>query len=51
MTQNKNESFLNVKTVNITEREHAFKSFASAYNVEILHSFDPEPLNLLLKVN
>ena len=27
----------------ITKREHAFKGFASPYNVEILNSFNPEP--------
>ena len=32
-------NFLNEK---ITNREHAFKAYASAYNVEILNSFNPE---------
>ena len=26
----------------ITKREHAFKVYASTYNVEILNSFNPE---------
>ena len=34
--------FLNEKTVNIAKTEHAFKDFASTYNVEILNFFDPE---------
>ena len=32
----------NEKNVKITKREHAFKSYASTYNVEILNSFNPE---------
>ena len=27
----------------MTKRAHAFKSFASSYNVGILNSFNPEP--------
>ena len=30
------------KNIKITKREHAFKGFASTYNVEILNSFNPE---------
>ena len=26
----------------MTKQSHAFKGFASSYNVEILNSFDPE---------
>ena len=26
----------------ITKREHAFKDYASTYNVEILNSFNPD---------
>ena len=32
----KNENFLNEKTIKITKREHAFKGYASIYNIEIL---------------
>ena len=38
----KNEIFLNEKNVKVTKPEHAFKGFASSYNVEILNSFYPE---------
>ena len=38
----KREIFLNKKNVKVTKREHAFKGFASTYNVEILNSFYPE---------
>ena len=38
----KSEDFLNEKTANITKREHAFKGFASTYNIEFLNSFDTE---------
>ena len=30
------------KNVKITKQAHAFKGYASSYNVEILNSFDPE---------
>ena len=33
---------MNEKDVKITKREHAFKDFASNYNLEILNSFNPE---------
>ena len=33
---------MNEKNVKITKREHAFKGYASTYNVEILNSFNPE---------
>ena len=40
----------------ITKREHAFKDYASTYNVEILNSFNPDVhnfkiLNLQLKAS
>ena len=38
----KNENFVNNKNVKISKRKHAFKGFASSYNVEILNSFNPE---------
>ena len=34
--------FLKEKNIKITKQEHAFKGFASTYNVEILNSFNPE---------
>ena len=34
--------FLNEKNVKITKRAHAFKGYASTYNVKILNSFKPE---------
>ena len=40
--QKKSENFLNDKNMKITKREHAFKVYASTYNVEILNSFNPE---------
>ena len=42
MIQKRVKIFLNEKTVNIVKTEHAFKGFASTYNVEILNFFDPE---------
>ena len=33
---------MNEKNIKITKREHAFKGYASTYNVEILNSFNPE---------
>ena len=49
------EKFLNEKNMKTTKREHAFKGFASSYNVEILNSFNLELqlkiLNLQLKLN
>ena len=36
------ENCLNKKNIKITKREHAFKGYASTYNVEILNSFNPE---------
>ena len=38
----KSKYFLNAKTVKIKKRRHAFKGFASTYNVEILNSFNPK---------
>ena len=38
----KSENFLNEKNIKTTKREHAFKGYASTYNVEILNSFNPE---------
>ena len=34
--------FLNEKNVKITKRSHAYKSYASSSNVDILNSFNPE---------
>ena len=36
------EKFLNEKNVKIAKGEHAFKGYASTYNIEILSSFNPE---------
>ena len=33
---------MNERNIKITKREHAFKDFASTYNVEILNSFNPK---------
>ena len=33
---------MNKKDVKITKQEHAFKNYASTYNLEILNSFNPE---------
>ena len=38
----KSEDFLNEKNVKIIKLAHAFKGYASSYNVEILNSFNPE---------
>ena len=38
----KTENFLNKNNVKITKRSHAFKGYASSYNVKILNSFNPE---------
>ena len=38
----KKEHFLNEKHVKITKQKHAFKGYASSYNVEILNFFNPE---------
>ena len=38
----KSENFLNKENIKITKRKHAFKGFASTYNVEILNYFNPE---------
>ena len=38
----KGKKFLNEKNIKITKWAHAFKGFASSYNVEILNSFNPE---------
>ena len=38
----KGKNFLNEKNIKITKWAHAFKGFASSYNVEILNSFNPE---------
>ena len=43
MIQKKWKFFKRKKYVKITKRSHAFKGFASPYDVEILNSFDPEP--------
>ena len=34
---------MNEKNIKITKREHAFKGYASTFNVEILNFFNPEP--------
>ena len=36
--QKNSENFLHEKNVKITKQAHAFKDFASSYNVEILNS-------------
>ena len=36
------ENFLSKQNVKIIEEAHAFKGYASSYNVEILNSFNPE---------
>ena len=33
---------MNEKNIKIIKREHAFKGYASTYNIEILNSFNPE---------
>ena len=33
---------MNQKNAKITKQTHAFKDYASSYNVEILNSFNPE---------
>ena len=38
----KSKNLLNEKNVEITKRTHAFKDYASSYDVETLKSFDPE---------
>ena len=38
----KSENVLNQKNVKITKSAHAFKGFASFFNVEILYSFNHE---------
>ena len=35
----KKEKFLKEKNVKITKQEHAFKGYASSYNIDILNSF------------
>ena len=42
MQKKKSENILNKKKKKITKREHAFKGYASTYNVDILNSFNPE---------
>ena len=38
----KKKIFLNGKNLKITKQAHAFKGFASPYNVEIFNYFNPE---------
>ena len=38
----KGKNFLKEKNIKRTKPEHAFKGFASSYNVEIVNSFNPE---------
>ena len=51
----KSDHFLNEKSIKIKKGEHAFKEYASTYNVQILNSFNPELqlkiLNLQLKIS
>ena len=51
----KTENFLNKKKVKVAKGEHAFKGFASTYNIKILNSFNSEfnlkMLNLELNVS
>ena len=35
-------NFLNEKNLKITKRAHAFKGYASSFNVEILNTFNPQ---------
>ena len=53
--QKKNiENFLNERNIKIMKQAHAFKGYASSYNVEIFNSFDPELQikdNAQLKIN
>ena len=42
MIQKKVRTFQTKKDVKITKWAHAFKGYASSYNVEILNSFNPE---------
>ena len=42
VVQKKKEKFLKEKNVKITKQEHAFKGYASSYNVDILNSFNSE---------
>ena len=41
-SDNKSEQFFQEKNVKITKQAHAFKGYASFYNVEILNSFNSE---------
>ena len=47
--------FLNENKVKIRKEAHAFKGFASSYDVEILNSFNPElqlkDTEFLIKIN
>ena len=36
------KKILNEKNIKIAKQEHAFRGYASTYNVEILNSFNPE---------
>ena len=38
----KKSKYFDEKNVKITKRAHAFKGFASSYNIENLNSFNPE---------
>ena len=42
MVVKKSEKFLSKKNVKITKQAHAFKGYASSYNVGTSDSFDPE---------
>ena len=42
MIQEKRKNFLNEKNVKITEWEHAFKGYASTYDIDVLNLFNTE---------
>ena len=46
------KKILNEKNIKIAKQEHAFRGYASTYNVEILNSFNPELqlIKLLIKL-
>ena len=42
MIQKKSKNILKEKNLKITKRAHAFKGYASTYNVGSLNSYNPE---------
>ena len=44
MIKKVSENFLNKKNIKTTNPAHAFKGYASPYNIEILNSFNLEVL-------